>query len=310
MNACATPDLTFTIPISSGLLAHCPRIGIAIWVFLWMINRTTIEVPTPDGYAEGLVYNGKAIRAQEIALDLQMATRTVHAHLERLIAGGYLRRLDKGVGMPSGYAVTRSKKWKSRLALAPLEEPEAASPNSAHPRRKTACGSHDSALPSQDSALPSPIPAPYKEDITRTIQGLNIVEGKNLDETPVLVLSSTTVKDDLEALVKDGWLYFLERADKSPAQHQFTRDKQQLGLKGFKALLDYAKRSHSAEPFEAVPGLFRLAVDRLAESPFHNGENERGKSYLDWHQLFRSKDFPAPRKLVEFWLDDKKWGSK
>ena len=149
---------------------------------------------------------------------------------------------------------------------------------------------------------------PDIEDNTKTIQGLNIVEEKSVDDTPVLVLSPPKVKGDLDSLVKEGWLYFLEKTDKSPAQHEFTDDKQRLGLKGFKALLEYAKRSRSAEPFDAAPKLFRLAVDRLAESPFHNGENERGKSYLDWHQLFRSKDFPAPRKLVEFWLDDKKWG--
>ena len=48
-------------------------------------------------------------------------------------------------------------------------------------------------------------------------------------------------------------------------------------------------------------------MDRLADSPFHNGKNDQGKRYLDWHQLFRAKDFPAPTKLVEYWLDDSRW---
>jgi hypothetical protein len=93
---------TFAIPISSGIFAHCQKIGIAIWVFIWMIDRTTKEVSADDGCPEGLVYGGKPIRAREIAQDLGMATRTVHAHIEQLIEAGYLRRIDYGEGLPSG----------------------------------------------------------------------------------------------------------------------------------------------------------------------------------------------------------------
>jgi predicted DNA-binding transcriptional regulator len=108
---------TFAIPISSGIFAHCQKIGIAIWVFIWMIDRTTKEVSTEEGCAEGLVYGGKPIRAREIAQDLGMATRTVHAHIEQLISAGYLHRIDYGEGLPSGYSVVRSKKWKHKLLL-------------------------------------------------------------------------------------------------------------------------------------------------------------------------------------------------
>ncbi len=109
-------NATFAIPISSGILAHCQKIGIAIWVFIWMIDRTTREVITGQGCAEGLVY-GKPVRARDIARDLGMAIRTVHAHIEHLIAAGYLSRIDYGEGLPSGYSVVRSKKWKHRLLL-------------------------------------------------------------------------------------------------------------------------------------------------------------------------------------------------
>ncbi len=108
---------TFAIPISSGIFAHCQKIGITVWVFIWMIDRTTKEVPTEEGCAEGMVYGGKPIRAREIAQDLGMATRTVHAHIEQLISAGYLRRIDYGEGLPSGYCVVRSKKWKHKLLL-------------------------------------------------------------------------------------------------------------------------------------------------------------------------------------------------
>jgi hypothetical protein len=122
MNAQAFTPTTFAIPISSGLLAHCQKIGIAVWVFLWMIDRTTKEVATTDGHAEGLVYGGRAIRAQEIGLELEMPTRTIQAHLDRLVAHGYLRRLNRTQGVASGYAVQRSKKWKPKLSVVGREE--------------------------------------------------------------------------------------------------------------------------------------------------------------------------------------------
>jgi hypothetical protein len=299
---------TFAIPISSGIFAHCQKIGIAIWVFIWMIDRTTREVSADDGCAEGLVYGAKPIRAREIARDLGMATRTVHAHIEQLIEAGYLRRIDYGEGLPSGYSVVRSKKWKHKLLLTIGEELPLTPQILADPRRKTAGGSLNPARPSQNSARPSQNPAPYKEDNTRTLQGLNIVEEKSFDETQLLLSSPLEVEKDLEYRVKEGWEYFLERMGKSSAQYLFSRERQKQGLEGFKSLVAFAKRCKTQDdPFDAASKLFRLAVDRLADSPFHNGENKQGKKYLDWHQLFRSDDFPTPTKLVEYWLEDSRW---
>ena len=163
MNASGALESTFAIPISSGIFGHCQKIGIAIWVFLWMIDRTTKEVSTMDGYAEGLVYNGKPIPARDIARDLRMAARTVHVHIERLVAGGYLRRIPQpqsctpsnphGDGLSSGYAVVRSKKWKHRLLLATGEEPPSTSHNPANPPRIKTAGS--SPIPARGSHNPA-----------------------------------------------------------------------------------------------------------------------------------------------------------
>jgi hypothetical protein len=49
---------TYSIPVSNGLFAHREKIGPAIWVFLWLIDATTKEIPGADGKAEGLVYGG------------------------------------------------------------------------------------------------------------------------------------------------------------------------------------------------------------------------------------------------------------
>jgi hypothetical protein len=49
---------------------------------------------------------------------------------------------------------------------------------------------------------------------------------------------------------------------------------------------------------EGAVALAKVAIDRFARSPFHNGQNDRGKKYLDIELLFRSDDYFAK------WLDD------
>jgi hypothetical protein len=109
--------------------------------------------------------------------------------------------------------------------------------------------------------------------------------------------------------VREGWEYFLERTGKSPKQYLFNKGRERQGLSGFRSLVAFAERCGSPDPLQAASDLFRVAVDRLANSPFHNGRNDQGKTYLDWHQLFRSKDHPSPTKLLEVWLDDERWPS-
>jgi hypothetical protein len=115
--------------------------------------------------------------------------------------------------------------------------------------------------------------------------------------------------DPLEELVKEGWQYFLEKTNKSPAQYEFTQDRLSQGRRGFEALVRFAKRGQHPKPREAARELFRVAVDRMASSKFHNGKNDSGQSYLDWHHLFKSKDHRSPTKLLEYWLDDSKWAA-
>jgi hypothetical protein len=54
----------------------------------------------------------------------------------------------------------------------------------------------------------------------------------------------------------------------------------------------------------------KLAIDRLAESAWHNGANETGTKYLDWEVLFRGRNMPCPQKLTDYWLDDEKFSDR
>jgi len=307
MNAAGVPGTTFAIPISSGIFAHCQKIGIAIWVFIWMIDRTTKEVSTEDGCAEGLVYGGRALRANEIGRELEMPARTIQAHLDRLVNYGYLRRIGRTQGVASGYAVQRSKKWKPKLSVVGHEEqaptPQIIAPSPQNPAK----GAPFLATTPQDSATTPPFSAPYIEDITQTLHRLNIVEEKSFDENLLLLSPPPEVGKDLDSRVKEGFNYYLDRMDKSPVQYLFSRDRQKQGRKGFESLVTFAKQCGDPNPLQAASDLFRVAVDRLAESPFHNGDNDHRRKYLDWHQLFKSRDFPEPTKLREFWLDDTRW---
>lgn len=307
MSALAMPQTTttFVVPVSNGIFDHCARIGVAIWVFLWMIDHTTQETEPATSNAEGLVYGGRPIRAQEVAHDLQMAARTVQSHLNHLVAAGYLRRIDHNVGSAAGYAVRKSKKWKPKLAViggkqahsTPAEFGGGAlisaggAPNSARGAQKTAGGALNSA-------------ALYRNS-TQTIHTTHRLTG---DEEFVLTTEpAESGEDRLQRAVEAGWRYFLDQTRKSPQQYTFSPKREQMGLNGFQALVKFAIGNQHPDPYTAAGELFNLAVDRLANSPFHNGRNDRSKKYLDWHQLFRGDQFEAPTKLLEYWLDDSRW---
>jgi hypothetical protein len=115
---------------------------------------------------------------------------------------------------------------------------------------------------------------------------------------------STSVLDEL---AQDGYQYFLEKTGRSSAQHKFSKERRKLGVDGFKALLKFAAEIKAPDPELSAIKLFRLAVDRMSESEFHNGTNKTGTKYNDWHHLFRATGFRSPTKLLEFWLDDSRF---
>ena len=305
MSAQGSLASTFAIPISSGIFAHCQKIGIAIWVFLWMIDRTTKEVATTDGYAEGLVYGGKAIRAQDIGLELEMPARTIQAHLDRLVTCGYLRRIERAQGVASGYAVQRSKKWKPKLSVVGHEEqaptPQIIAPSPQNPAK----GAPFSAKTPQNPATTPPFSAPYIEDITRTLQGL-------LLGTPLAPSDPSGDGGVPKAVTEDEglaevWAYYREKLNRS-STYAFTKKRRSMGEEGLRACKKLASEMESVSPLEDAIKFLKLAIDRLTKEPYHNGDNDRGTKYLDWEHLFRGKQKPSPQKLLEYWLDSsRRW---
>src|ERR1700689_3067568 len=100
---------------------------------------------------------------------------------------------------------------------------------SADPRRKTAGGSQNSALPSPNSALPSQNPAPYKEDNTRTLQGLLL----GMPSAPARPSHDGGVPKPLtedEALA-EAWAYYREKLNRF-STYAFTKKRRSMGEQG------------------------------------------------------------------------------
>lgn len=106
----STGATNFLFPVSNGLLTpkHRERIGIAVWEFAWMIDRTTAE---RDGW--GLVLGGIPVTYARLSKDLGLSLTTVRENCQRLVKHGYLRTIRTPRGLK--IEVRKSKKfaWKS-----------------------------------------------------------------------------------------------------------------------------------------------------------------------------------------------------
>lgn len=101
-----------TFPVSAGLLdpRHVQAIGRAVWVYLWFLNRVTMDEQRGDDDFVGIVLNGRPLSIDEIAEELGFDYHACRRHLARLVKTGYVERRKTGAGMFS-YSVTKSKKW-------------------------------------------------------------------------------------------------------------------------------------------------------------------------------------------------------
>jgi hypothetical protein len=148
-----------TFRVSNGIFAHRKRIGAAVWVFLWFVDRVTKDVPNGTGEVDGIVLGGSPVSARRIASELQDTPRTVQAHISRLISRGYIRRSDCKLGDASGFIVCKSKKWQrsedtdtTEKTCAPQDIAPEPLKKVAHPMKKVAGGTQISSRTAQVSS--------------------------------------------------------------------------------------------------------------------------------------------------------------
>src|SRR5258706_10564380 len=87
------------IPVWNGILEarHRKGIGPAIWVYLWCLDRITIEV---NGV--GWLLGRAPIKIERIAEELEEDYRSIRRCLERLDKHGYITRIRTPYGFTIG----------------------------------------------------------------------------------------------------------------------------------------------------------------------------------------------------------------
>lgn len=108
--------------VSRGLLDHKPRMGAAIWEYLWFLDKVTKDDPDGTGKFNGLVLGGAPFKAEVIARDLGEHVKTVLQNVRKLEAEGYIIR-KRHTGNLCSFTVTNSKKWfwRRRIKNAPSD---------------------------------------------------------------------------------------------------------------------------------------------------------------------------------------------
>lgn len=98
----------YYIPISAGIFKHCRRMGRALPLFIWYIDKTTRE-KNVRGEKYGYVFGGQVVYDDQPAHDLGVSHSTISRWRCRLEAEGYivLQRSRQGYII----MVCRSKKW-------------------------------------------------------------------------------------------------------------------------------------------------------------------------------------------------------
>lgn len=104
----------FRIPVWSGILEHCHKMREAVWLFIYFIDKTTVEAKSRDGKRVGLVYGGAPCQDEDAARTLGRSRRTIRIWRDRLAELGYISQKRTG----KGYIIIlpKSKKWPQRVA--------------------------------------------------------------------------------------------------------------------------------------------------------------------------------------------------
>lgn len=112
--------------------------------------------------------------------------------------------------------------------------------------------------------------------------------------------------DQAPSPIEEVFAYFREKLKRSP-HYEFDSERRRMGEAGLKACEKMARLNGSHDPAKDAVELLRLAIERLAAHPWHNGVNDTGTKYLDWELLFRGRNLRCPRKLIDYWLNDEKF---
>ena len=99
----------YSLRISNGILDHYPRMGEAIWLFLWLVDKTTDEI-SEGGKRIGIVLGGRSVPDHEIAEKFNCSRKTIRRWRSLLVRESYIEIERRGAG--HSFKVMNTKKWR------------------------------------------------------------------------------------------------------------------------------------------------------------------------------------------------------
>jgi hypothetical protein len=212
---------SYPIPVWNGIFDHRAKIGEAIWVFLWCIDRVTKEQS-----GVGFVLGGSVVTAGKIADELGYSDRTIRQHLHSLAGHGYITmklaahgfiitvaksqkfniwKTDKSAGQVGRELPTTGDAQVGRML--PTTSEEDFRPLTKNFRRTKEDTAVDSAGDSAQTQTP-PLPLP------KIGRGVNIWQAVLLelkdDFGTAYVSNKRFQEDQFEKYFRDSWLVAIE----------------------------------------------------------------------------------------------------
>lgn len=111
----------FRVSVRDEVIAEWRALGGAIMLFLWCVNRTTVEEKNAEtGIREGSVYGGRYCRDSDIAAEIGCHPNTIKIWRRNTVRANYIR-VNRG---SNGYQyfVLNSCKWPEKSASGALSD--------------------------------------------------------------------------------------------------------------------------------------------------------------------------------------------
>jgi hypothetical protein len=108
----AVESTGYWIPIRTAIFAEYEKLKDAIWLLLWLVDKTTREVNGGNGTKLGIVLGHRPIPDSEPAAVFGVSTRTVRRWRKRLGVQGHI--LQERAAEGYRIVVVESQKWGSR----------------------------------------------------------------------------------------------------------------------------------------------------------------------------------------------------
>jgi hypothetical protein len=195
-------EKSFRLPIWSGILEHHKRMGDAIWLFIWCIDKTTKERTTEGGERLGAILRGAPIRDGDIAQSIPGSSRKlVRKWRQRLVAGGYL--IQKRTPYGHILEVYKSKKW-------PTKEPGELPKRVTLPEERTTQTGTET-YPNGHREVPERVQT--KKTLQDSINKSSQTEISKMQQEPTLTLASALWKKIGISTLPESFAPFVELAE-------------------------------------------------------------------------------------------------